>query len=265
MKSPRHSVGSTQLPVSGIRLSLRPLTGREDLLLRESRLPAMALGLRLVTRLARTADGAPVEAAGLCVADFEALLLAIRQAVLGDTIRAEAVCHAPACRARADVCFRISDYLASHPARAPRGIESLADGWFRLAGRDVRFRLPTGADLLAIEPDPAPYRALVRLCIHPPDAPKDLRRRAENAMAALAPALSRQLAAECPECRAPLNLYFEAPSFVLRELSARAAGIYQDVHLLALHYGWPEEKILALSQSRRMEYAELLRSQGAAA
>jgi hypothetical protein len=254
-----------QLPVSGMRVSFRPPTGREDLLLRESRLPALALGQRLVTRLARTDDGAPVDAAGLSVTDFEALLLAIRQSVLGDVIRAEAICQVPDCRARADVSFRISDYLASHAGRTPRGIESHGEGWFRLTGKDLRFRLPTGADLLAIEHEPAPYRTLVRRCIDPPDAPENLRRRAESAMGALAPALSRKLPAECPECHAPLNVYFEATSFVLREVCARAAGIYQDVHLLALHYGWPEEKILALPQSRRTEYVELLRNQGAAA
>jgi hypothetical protein len=265
MKSPKHSGEAVCLPAGGLRVSFIEPTGWDDLLVREARSSLLALGHAVVERLARAADGESVRAADLCVADFEAVLLALRQALLGDVILAEAKCGSLDCGKRVDLSFRISAYLKSQKARMPRGIENAGPGWYGLAGAAVRFRLPTGADLLAIEHQAASYPALVRLCIDPPDAPAALRKRAENAMEAMAPSFSRSLAGECAECRAPLEVYFDVRSYVLRELYDRAASVYRDVHLLALHYGWAEEKILALPQSRRIRYVDLLRYQGVAA
>jgi hypothetical protein len=62
-----------------------------------------------------------------------------------------------------------------------------------------------------------------------------------------------------------VEVYFDVETYVLREWSDRAAGIYQDVHLLALHYKWPEDRILALPRNRRMQYVEMLRDQGVGA
>jgi hypothetical protein len=62
-----------------------------------------------------------------------------------------------------------------------------------------------------------------------------------------------------------MQFSFEIVAFVLRELRDHAAAIYQEVHLLALNYQWPEEHILALPRERRTYYAEALRSQGSAA
>jgi hypothetical protein len=84
-------------------------------------------------------------------------------------------------------------------------------------------------------------------------------------MEALAPRFSRELTGLCPECHAGMNFYFDVQQFVLRELRDHTAMVFQDVHLIALHYKWPEENILALPRSRRELYAEALRSQGSAA
>ena len=62
-----------------------------------------------------------------------------------------------------------------------------------------------------------------------------------------------------------MDVDFAVQPFVLRELYERAAGVYYDIHLLAQHYKWSEETILALPQKRRMRYVELLRNQGVAA
>lgn len=265
MKSPRHSEGAVCLPVTGLRVTFQQPTGWDDLLLREVYLPPLTMAHAIAERLVRTSIGEPLQAAGLPVADFDALLLALRQFVFGDVIRAEVVCSVPECAARTDISFRISDYLASQATRTPPGIEEAGSGWYGLAGTSVRFRLPTGADLLSIAQQSASYPALVRLCISPPDVPAPVRKRVEKAMEALAPSLSRNLGGECPECHARLDVHFAVQPFVLRELYERAAGVYYDIHLLAQHYKWSEETILALPQKRRMRYVELLRNQGVAA
>ena len=100
MKSPRHSEGAACLPVTGLRVTFQQPTGRDDLLLREVYLPPLTMAHAIAERLVRTSIGEPLQAAGLPVADFDALLLALRQFVFGDVIRAEVVCSVPGmCRA----------------------------------------------------------------------------------------------------------------------------------------------------------------------
>jgi hypothetical protein len=264
MKSPRHSTESVSLPVSRLAVILRQPTGEDDLVLRESRMPQQAMARTLAARLARTADGQPVDPDALCVADHQALLLRIRQAVAGDVIQAEVTCASNECRARVDITFRISEYLESHPVRTPRGLVRTGAGWFQLADEEARFRLPTVQDLRAIDGQRQPDRELARRCTEPAEIPPVLRRRMERAMESLAPPLSRSLAGECPECGGSVEVYFDVETFVVRELSDSAAGLYQDVHLLALHYKWPEHQILALPRNRRLQYVEVLRDQGGA-
>jgi hypothetical protein len=80
-------------------------------------------------------------------------------------------------------------------------------------------------------------------------------------MHALAAPLSGNLAGSCPECLSQLTIHFDVIPFVLREMRDQAASIYQDIHLLALHYKWPEEKIVDLPRKRRLYYAEMIRSE----
>ena len=62
-----------------------------------------------------------------------------------------------------------------------------------------------------------------------------------------------------------MNFYFDVLPFVLRELRDHADSVFEDVHLLAMYYKWPEEDILALPRSRRLRYGAALRSPGNAA
>ena len=224
-----------------------------------------ALARTLAARLARTADGLPLNPDALCVTDLQALLLRLRQTLAGDKIRTEVICTSAECGARIDIAFRISEYLESQPVRMPNGVTPSEDGWFRLEGEVARFRLPSVQDLCAVEACAQPDRELLHRCIEPAQISSTLRKRMERAMGAMAPSLSRTIEGKCPECGCLVELYFDIETYVLRELSDHAAGIYQDVHLLAFHYKWPEDRILALPRNRRMQYVELLRSQGLAA
>ena len=74
-----------------------------------------------------------------------------------------------------------------------------------------------------------------------------------------APSLSGEIDGVCPECGARLRFFFDVEQYVLLELRQQAAFVYQDTHLLAKHYHWPESRILAIPRNRRMQYAEMLR------
>jgi hypothetical protein len=254
-----------RLPVSGFPVIVHQPTGVEDLLLLEAPALDARFAMMLLDRLVRTHDDVAVDWARLTVTDFEALLLLLRRASLGDIVRAETNCGATGCGARMDVSFRIEEYMASHSPRIPRGVDtSEGDGWLRVTGQGVRFRLPSAADLMAVDSETRPDRELLRRCVEPATVAAHMRRRIESAMETLAPRFSRTLSGECPECHARMDFYFDVQEFVLGELRAQVSSIYQEVHLLALYYKWPEVTILSLPRNRRIHYANALRSQGSA-
>ena len=255
-----------RLPVSGISVTIRQPTGREDLLLQEPSWSGLGTCLALAESLARSASGEGVDWSDLTMTDMEALMLLLRRTTLGNSVRAETQCLRSDCGARVDVNFRVDEYLANRKPHVPRGIEKLAEsGWFSVKGKAVRFRLPCCKDLLSISAagihSNEARRLLARICVEPPSVPAQLQQRIERAMQVIAAPLSGDLAGTCPECNHGLSIRFDVVSFVLREMRDHALSIYQDIHLLALHYKWPEEKILELPRKRRLHYAEMIRSE----
>jgi hypothetical protein len=250
------------LPVSGTQVSFRQPTGWEDLLLQERPSAGGAWWLALLERVVEAAEGVGPDWKDLTVCELDTLLLLLRRKMLGDGIVSDTVCAQPSCGARVDITFRIGEYLASRSPRRPAWVEDDAEaGWFRIAGEPGRFRIPTGRDLALLPGGPGEENELIGRCIQPADVQARTRQRIERAMESLAPPVSRMLKGRCPECGAAIEVYFDVRSFVLRELRDQAASVYGDVHLIALHYNWPEESILGLPQKRRRYYAGMLRGQ----
>jgi hypothetical protein len=266
-----------RLPVSGVPVLLEQPTGYEDLLLLEYRASDTVVSLALISRLVRAPEGRSMNWTDLTIADLEALLLCIRSNLLGDLIQAESRCSEPGCGARVDVSFGITACIESRRIRLPRLLEDAGKpGWFRLGGQkiipasgatsegEVTFRLPSASDIVELEQSERADRGLLERCLQPANAPSMVRRRIERAMESMAPLMSQMVEGTCPECGAALRFYFNVRSFVLQELRRFAAGVYRDVHLLASHYHWLEEHILALPSLRRAHYVELIREAGVA-
>lgn len=267
------------LPVSGLHVLLRQLSGAEDILLLEATVLDTRLALDVVRRIARSAessstdapsvataslaqslDGSAISWDTLSVADLDALLLLMRRAVLGDRIRADTRCPAHNCQARIEVEFQVSDYLAHHTPHRPRFVEPAAEpGWFQMRDTSIVFRLPTGADQMSAASHPDAEQELIRRCVRPETISRRQLRRVEKAMEAMAPNLAQNLQGQCSECGAIVEVFFEPQQFILRELKDQAAFIYEDIHLLALYYQWSEAAILSLPRQRRMHYAEMIR------
>lgn len=249
------------LPVSGLAVTLNPLTGAEEMLLLEaaSDQGEAALVLALLERVARTTPDRP-DWAGLAITDADALLLSLRQAVFGDRMQAESACPDPECGARIDLSLSVAAYLAHHAVTWPRGVETEEEsGWFRLRDTAITFRRPTLGDQIAAARQADPAAALQERCLRPFPLPARRRQQVERALEALAPSLNGALQALCPECGASLLLPFSPRAFTLRELREQAAFLYADIHLLAREYHWPEAAILSLPRRRRLHYAEAIR------
>jgi hypothetical protein len=249
-----------RLPASDLVLELRTPSGLDDVLLAQAAALDTELAIAFGSRLAHRPDGRALDLAALPLTDLDALLLEIRRMLLGNTIRADVNCKGGSCGARIDVSFRVSDYLAHHAPRRPRGVEPRADGWFALRGTELSFRLPSGADRVAIQDldSDAAERALVARCIRPAGHDGSSRRRIERAMEALAPSLATDLQGLCPECQSTVQIPFDPQRYVLAELRERAMFVYEDVHLLAARYGWSERAILRMPRERRVRYAEMI-------
>lgn len=234
------------------------------------------LALVLAEYLARAADGRSVEWRSLSVTDLDVFIVRLRQHLMGDRIRADVKCRAPNCGKRIDVDFSIDAYLHHHlPNRSKlrlRGwsVKDDEPGWFCLAPRpsgkrgspvasQVRFRLPTVGDLLAVGRFLDADEELARLCIRPAELPSRLRHPVESAMEAMAPSLCGDLEGICPECGARVPIHFDARQYCLQELRGRCAFLYEEIDILAQRYHWSEDSILSLPQSRRANYAEFAR------
>lgn len=62
----------------------------------------------------------------------------------------------------------------------------------------------------------------------------------------------------CPNCGHEWQEILEIISFFWQEICVKVKRILQDVHTLALAYGWSESDILALSPTRRKLYLEMV-------
>jgi hypothetical protein len=247
------------LPVNGTVLAVREPTGADEIFVVETALAPLPALLELATRVTTSVAGDQLDWAGMPAADLDAAALAIRRSWVGDVIRTDTLCPTPGCRERIDVSFGIADYLGHHRPRRPRGVTGTPDaGWFTLPQAQVRFRIPTVADLLAASGASLPEQVLADRCVEAPGVSRALARRLDRALAALAPSLDDSLGGACPACGQAMTMRFDPLSYVLAELRTVFSGVYQEVHALAAAYGWPENAILALPRCRRRRYASLI-------
>lgn len=254
------------LPVSGLTLHVREATGADELVVLEPGRSPVATVVTLASRLTTDSRGQAPDWEELPAADVGAIALTIRQAWLGERISTDTRCPDPGCRERMDIAFAIPAYIAHHRPRRYSGVLAGQDtGWYGLAGTSVSFRLPTIGDLRAAVASADPERCLREQCVRPATVPAAVARRVSRAMAALAPSLSEAVTVCCPACGGSDLLRFDPVTYALTELRDAAGGLYEEVHLLASAFRWPEDAILALPRSRRARYAELIRRERAAA
>lgn len=245
----------THLPVSGVPVRLRAVTGLQECDLWAARDDASAATLAWL--LGSLCESISVSHwLALPVTDADAALLAGRQAWVGDRIETTVQCGFQDCQDKADVDFRISDFLAHRRPVLPRGVER-GDGVFLADG--VAFRAPTLADEEAALASRAPARTLRQRCIES-SAPRTVRK-IERLLEKIAPSLSSELALRCPGCGRSHSVTFDPRSFVLRELGGQAQFLWDDVHLLASAYHWPKDDILSLERATRVQLAERVRSE----
>ena len=257
------------------RAALRALTGRdEEFLLDECRamLPAernSAALARCITSLGPGTEVTREDISSLCLGDRDALLLHLCAAVAGPRLNGIIECPDPDCAERSDVDLDIGDLLAD-------GYDDVRDVYETSLVRDgetflVRFTLPTGLDqeraaklFLADADDPA--RHIVDALVEKVSSdagplarlPDDLVDDFGEVLEGLDPQAEVRLSVACPECDTRFSVLFDPGEFLFHEITTRSAGLYGEVHRLALHYNWREVDILDLPVDRRRLYLGLI-------
>ena len=134
----------------------------------------------------------------------------------------------------------------------------------------LRFRLPASRDLARLSDlsdSEAAARQLLLACAESPEAlPEEkealtaLLDEVETAIEEAAPWTDITVAVRCPTCAHEHAATLDIANLLWEEISNRARGLLDDVHVLARTYGWSESEILALSDARRAAYLEQVQS-----
>lgn len=190
----------------------------------------------------------------------DARLLSVRETLFGHQVACLMDC--PACSHAIQLDFQIEQVRATH-ALSDKVCE------VEVEGRQLRFRLPCSADLLALEgctDAVLAERALLRRCrldagdgATPASELDDaLAETAASTMALADPQAEVLLDVDCPACRTRSSHLFDIVDHLWRELDHWARGLLGQVHAIAARYGWSEDSILALSRTRRQAYLDLI-------
>ena len=214
---------------------------------------------------------APASAlAGLSVGRRDAALFELRRQTFGTRLTGLAAC--PECGERLELAFDAGELQGGTVVLPePGGEDPAAGAVFRQAAYEIRYRLPTSADLLRLGPPDNPdlsSRRLLESCVlkarrgkrtvPPGELPEDVLAGLAEAMGRSEPLADLTLAATCPACGHQWRVLFDIVSFFWSEINAWAARLIREVHVLASAYGWREADILALSAWRRQRYLELI-------
>ena len=204
---------------------------------------------RALTMLAAASPEASSDSlARLTIGQRDARLLALREMTFGSELTGVTDC--PECGEKIELSFNCSDI------RPPAETEPPSELAVKSNGREVRFRLPTSADLLAVN---SPEQLLERCLLSGGDhLTENLRAAVGEKMSSADPMADIHLALNCPSCEHKWEAPFDIVAFLWREISAAARRLLREVHTLASAYGWTETEILALSPARRRTYLEIV-------
>lgn len=222
------------------------------------------LPIRQATALLAAAcdDVTAEELARLSVGQLDGYLLTLREWTFGSHLNC--TCRCPECGQVLEMGFRVSELR-----RPPDGNPSelvFAGGEY-----EVRFRLPTGADLAAISPEKeleANRRHLLDNCvlgasrcgktILAAELPEIVVHALSERMGEADPQADLRLKLTCPACAHSWDSLFDISSFLWEEVNAWAKRTLYDIHVLASAYGWTEPQVLALSPLRRQAYLDMI-------
>jgi uncharacterized protein (UPF0212 family) len=223
--------------------------------------PALRRALTLLV-MARPQTSAE-EWSRVSIGERDRTLLRIREELFGSKIEATAEC--PRCGERLELAFGTHDIWTPEPC-LPTPKESLR---LEAAGYEVRYRLPTTADLAEMGTMEG-RNALLKRCVElarfgaqaidPEALPDEIVTAVAAGMAEADPQAEVRIALSCPGCSNQWSSVFDIVAFLWGEIEDWAQRLLLEVHALASAYGWSERDIVAMGPRRRRFYLEMVHS-----
>ncbi len=236
------------------QIYLRELSGNEEQWIGGSDLKS---AIRLVDQLMvknHPSIKGMLHAQDLASADRDRVLAGIYQQTFGDQIQGTLTC--PNCKEQFDLDFSLSA-LVEHTFPNPTPSTLPAESYQTDSG--LQFRVPTGKDELEVlglpEQDAAEH--LLQSCLLD-GVLKEKQEELEKEIEQLAPMLSRELEANCPECGYTSSTHFDVQHYLLQALVQSKKKLTWEVHRMASHYGWSLQEILSLARSDRKRYVQII-------
>jgi hypothetical protein len=207
-------------------------------------------------------ESKPEELCQLSVGHRDASLLSLRQQMFGAQL--ECLTQCTTCGEQIELRF---------PADAVRTVhaEPGATHAMEADGFGIRFRVPSGADLLALAGSAnaqAAERELLSRCVLEiraqdravtfEELPASACELLERRMGEIDAQAQVQLDIDCPSCGRNAQATFDIVTHLWAELEAWARRLLVEINDIACRYGWSEAQILALSAARRRAYLELI-------
>jgi hypothetical protein len=193
----------------------------------------------------------------LGIGERDRRLLRLRQEVFGSQLEGMVTCGQ---------CSESLEFNLDTRQLLGQEVSGLDDLKLERDGYLLRFRLPTSHDLAAItqasEPN-AGRQILLERCVEAfhdnqiipiQTLPSEILEAVELRMSEVDPVAETLLDFDCPACRHTWSAPLDIGGFLWQELQLEARRLLSDVHVLAAAYGWSEQSILNLSDTRRQAY-----------
>jgi hypothetical protein len=208
----------------------------------------------------------------LPVGQVNTLLLVLRAQTFGGNLEGFAEC--PACGESLEIPLSSAELLS--PAKE-LGAAPPKPAILEAAGYRVEVRLPSSRDLEAVLPKPelgqatsreAVLKKLLQRCIlraeqdgvavAPAELPAAVIEQIDGWFSTADPLALLTLTVDCSACHHQWEANLDVVEYFFREIAVQARRLLRDVHTLAREYGWSEAAILAMSETRRQGYLDLV-------
>jgi hypothetical protein len=200
-------------------------------------------------------DHRPSELAALSLAQRNALLFELRGLVVGADLQGLVRC--PVCAAPLEFAATVAEFLnrATSPPAAPLQVA--------VAGQTVSYRLPDSNDLAAaasyLDLPEASFTIFSRTVVGghkalPPELVPQAAQAISDEIENSYPLTDPRVALLCATGDHVWSASLDIASFLWSEIDRIAKRLLDEVQVLARAYGWREDDILAMSESRRQFY-----------
>lgn len=221
-------------------------------------LPPYGRALRMWQSLSNQSDDDTKDAT---VGQCDRGLIAIYRGLFGNELTCRANC--PECNEDHELDLKLAMFDIPHPVEGIRKI--------RIGGATLHWRFPRAQALgnlvMARKSSTEIRKQLIQECVAEVRKgkkqlafeawPSELTSKLATVMSEADPLLDPRVSITCTACGHLWSVCFDIASFLWNEIDLVARRLMNEVHRLAMAYGWSESQILEMTAARRAAYLQM--------